>query len=106
MILEAVSIKVMRGLESEFEASFSEAQRLISNSPGYISHELLRGLEHSNQYLLLVRWQSVEANTEGFRKSDEYQHWKKLLHPFYDPFPDVKHFTPVAGIGSTETPDT
>ena len=25
----------------------------------------------------------------GFRGSDAYQEWKKLLHHFYDPFPTV-----------------
>jgi heme-degrading monooxygenase HmoA len=49
-------------------------------------------LEVENQYLLLVRWRSLEDHTEGFRKSAEYAEWKRLLHHFYDPFPSVQHY--------------
>ena len=49
----------------------------------------------SGKYVLLVKWKSLEAHTIGFRKSPQYQDWKKLLHHFYDPFPDVKHFVQV-----------
>ena len=48
-------------------------------------------------YLLLVRWDCVAAHEEGFRKSPQYQQWKKLLHHFYDPFPAVNHYERVAG---------
>ena len=43
-------------------------------------------------HLLLVEWQTLEDHTEGFRGSEEYQEWRRLLHGFYDPFPTVEHF--------------
>jgi len=63
---------------------------------GYISHELQRSLEITNHYILLVRWQTLEDHTIGFRQSPEYQHWCSLLHHFYDPFPTVEHYEVVA----------
>lgn len=45
--------------------------------------------------VLLVRWDSLEAHTVGFRQSPEYQQWRTLLHHFYDPFPTVLHYAPV-----------
>jgi len=47
-------------------------------------------------YLLLVRWDSVAAHEEGFRKSPEYPQGRKLLHHFYDPFPTALHYEAVA----------
>lgn len=44
-----------------------------------------------NRYLLLVNWETLEDHTVGFRGSDAYQDWKRLLHHFYDPFPAVEH---------------
>jgi heme-degrading monooxygenase HmoA len=41
---------------------------------------------------LLVRWRRLEDHTEGFRGSRAYQRWKALLHPFYEPFPEVEHY--------------
>ena len=97
MILEAAQLQVKPGQTEAFESAFREAQAIISAMPGYISHELQRCLEREGQYLLLVRWASVAAHEEGFRKSPQYQRWKTLLHHFYDPFPTVLHYEQVAG---------
>ena len=97
MILEAASLSVNPGQSQAFEAAFREAQAIISSMPGYQSHELQRCLEREGQYLLLVRWDSVAAHEQGFRKSPQYQQWRKLLHHFYDPFPVVLHYERVAG---------
>ncbi|MDM5227345.1 antibiotic biosynthesis monooxygenase [Cytobacillus sp. NJ13] len=92
MILEAVMLQVKEGMEEEYELAFREASKIISSIKGYISHELQRCMEVKGKYLLLVKWESLEAHTVGFRQSKEYQEWKKQLHHFYDPFPAVEHF--------------
>lgn len=88
-------MSVRDGSASEFETAFRKAQSIISNMPGYASHELQRCIETENQYILLVRWQRLEDHTQGFRASPEYQEWKRLLHHFYEPFPTVKHYEEV-----------
>lgn len=95
MILEVASLDVKPGLETEFEQAFAEAQGIIASMHGYISHELRRCIEHESRYLLLVKWETLEDHTVGFRESEEYQRWRALLHHFYDPFPTVEHFTEV-----------
>jgi heme-degrading monooxygenase HmoA len=100
MILEVAPLSVRGGMEAQFEAAFGEAQAIIAAMPGYVSHELQRCLERPNEYLLLVRWQTLEAHEAGFRRSPQYQDWKRLLHHFYDPFPIVSHYRSVAGCGS------
>lgn len=92
MILEAVILDVISGKEREFESAFSEASNIIASMVGYSSHQLQHCLEKENRYLLLVRWETLEAHTIGFRGSSEYQEWKKRLHHFYDPFPTVEHY--------------
>ena len=92
MILEAAPLQVRSGQHEAFETAFREAQAIIASMPGYRSHELQRCLEREGHYLLLVRWDSLEAHEVGFRKSAQYQEWKRLLHHFYDPFPTVLHY--------------
>ncbi|MBD6614483.1 antibiotic biosynthesis monooxygenase [Komarekiella sp. 'clone 1'] len=92
MILEVVMLSVKSNTEQDFESAFQQASDLISSMHGYISHELHKCLEVKGKYLLLVRWETLEAHTVGFRRSPEYQEWKQLLHHFYDPFPKVEHF--------------
>ncbi|MFC5700363.1 antibiotic biosynthesis monooxygenase family protein [Cohnella faecalis] len=92
MILEVASLQVKPGLSASFEADFRQASRIISSMKGYIGHELQKCMEHENKYILLVKWESLEDHTIGFRQSERYQEWKKLLHHYYDPFPTVEHY--------------
>ena len=96
MITEQAVLDVKSGREDEFEAAFAEAKAIIASMPGFGSLELHRCIERSNRYLLLVSWERLEDHTEGFRKSPEYEDWRRLLHHFYEPFPTVEHFTLVA----------
>ncbi|TFY98880.1 antibiotic biosynthesis monooxygenase family protein [Ramlibacter humi] len=98
MILEAAPLQVRPGQQAAFEDAFRQAQAIISSMPGYRSHELQRCIERPSEYLLLVRWDTLEAHTVGFRGSTQYQDWKRLLHHFYDPFPVVSHYEAVAGV--------
>jgi heme-degrading monooxygenase HmoA len=92
MILEVAVLDVRTGREASFEVAFEQASAIISSMNGYVSHQLQRCLEKRNRYILLVNWQTLEDHTLGFRGSEEYQEWKKLLHHFYDPFPMVEHY--------------
>ncbi len=92
MILEVAVLNVKQSQEKDFEAAFEKAQKIISSMKGYVSHQLQRCIEKNNQYILLVNWQTLEDHTIGFRESEEYQEWRTLLHPFYDPFPEVEHY--------------
>jgi len=78
-----------------FEKAFREASAIIASMKGYQSHELQRCMEAEGKYLLLVRWETLEDHTVGFRQSSAYADWKKALHHFYDPFPVVEHFEQV-----------
>jgi heme-degrading monooxygenase HmoA len=92
MILEVAILNVRDGQAEEFEAAFRQASPIIASMRGYLAHELQRCLEAPNRYILLVRWETLEDHTVGFRQSAEYQEWKRLLHHFYDPFPTVEHY--------------
>lgn len=95
MILEAAMLQVRSGQTGAFEAAFRRASAIIAASPGYLGHELQRCIEVDGRYLLLVRWETREAHTIGFRGSAAYAEWRALLHHFYEPFPTVEHFVAV-----------
>lgn len=92
MILEVAILDITTGSTLAFEEAFKQAQTIISSMKGYISHELQRCLENDHRYILLVKWETLEDHTTGFRQSAEYQQWKSLLHHFYNPFPTVEHY--------------
>jgi len=95
MILEVAILNVIPGLEDDFIKAFSKAQNIISKTAGYISHQLKRCVENASRFILLVEWEKLTDHTEGFRGSNEYQEWKRMLHHFYEPFPVVEHYADV-----------
>jgi heme-degrading monooxygenase HmoA len=95
VILEVAVLDVKPGQEKEFELAFDKAQEIISSMDGYISHQLQKCIENTSRYILLVNWQTLEDHTVGFRESEQYQDWRKALHHFYEPFPEVQHYTEV-----------
>ncbi len=91
-VLEVAVLDVKSGRELEFQGAFAQAEPIIRDTKGYISHELKRCLERSSRYILLVNWQTLDDHEKGFRQSEPYAKWKALLHDFYDPFPTVEHY--------------
>ena len=92
MILEAAVFTITPAQTREFEAAFTEARRIISAMPGFISHQLQRCLETEGRYLLLVQWQTVEHHTRGFRESPQFLRWRELLGPYFAAPPSVEHY--------------
>ncbi len=92
MILEVAILNIKEGLSEAFEANFQKAEKIIASMKGYLSHQLKKCIEQNDKYILLVNWEAIEDHEIGFRKSEEYQEWRALLHHFYDPFPTVEHY--------------
>lgn len=96
MIVEHAVLEVVAGEQQRFEEVFAEAKAIIASASGFRSLRLERCVEEPSRYLLLVEWDRLEDHTEGFRGSADYERWRALLHGFYDPFPTVQHYEPVA----------
>jgi heme-degrading monooxygenase HmoA len=92
MILEVAILNVIPEKTADFEASFKTAQEIISTMKGWLGHQLQQCVEVPNRYILLVQWDKIEDHTTGFRESEDYLIWKKLLHHYYSPFPVVEHY--------------
>jgi heme-degrading monooxygenase HmoA len=92
LITEHAMLEVKPDQHAAFEAALKQAVPLIAASEGFLGIEVLPCIETPGRYLLLVKWESVEAHEVGFRGSDRYQQWKALLHGFYEPFPVVQHY--------------
>jgi ubiquinone/menaquinone biosynthesis C-methylase UbiE/heme-degrading monooxygenase HmoA len=92
MILEVAILQVKKGEEQNFEKDFRTASQFIQSIQGYASHSLRKCIEEENKYILLVDWEKLEDHTIGFRNSESYLEWKKLLHHYYNPFPIVEHY--------------
>ncbi len=67
MILEHAILNVKPGESPAFLSALKEALPLIAATPGFIDLDVRACLETPDRFLLLVRWKTVEAHTQGFR---------------------------------------
>ncbi|HKU36919.1 MAG TPA: antibiotic biosynthesis monooxygenase [Polyangiales bacterium] len=93
MILECVDLRVPAGKEAEFERAVAHAfDTVLSQSPGYRSHQVQRGVESPQRYLLWIYWNTLEDHTQGFRESPRFAQWRAIVGPFFAEPPQVEHF--------------
>jgi heme-degrading monooxygenase HmoA len=95
MILEAAVLQVREGEGAAFEAAMAKAAPVIAGTAGYLSHEVQRCMETPGRYLLLVRWDTLEAHTVGFRMSPAFVEWRALIGSFFASPPVVEHYESV-----------
>ena len=93
MILEHVHITIAPERVADYLAAFEQARPLVQRQPGCNGCRLLPKVGAEGQFLLLIEWARLEDHTEGFRRSAEYKEWSRLLHQFYDVFPEVNYYS-------------
>ncbi len=91
MVLEIADIKVKDGTADGFADAVREGIKYVSDTPGFRSARLTRGVESPNRFVLLIEWDSVEAHNVGFRESDNFGRWRGVIGPFLDGAPYVEH---------------
>jgi heme-degrading monooxygenase HmoA len=91
MMLEHALLAVTPGREEEFEASARLALPLLDAAAGCFGGEIRRQEENGSVYLLLIRWESVDAHM-AWRETDDFPKWRELTWPFYLDRPSVTHF--------------
>jgi heme-degrading monooxygenase HmoA len=70
--------------------------------PGYLDHDLHRGVEDGGEHRLLVHWRSVEDHMQGFRGSPRFAYWRALLQPFFAAPPSAAHYDRMAANGTAD----
>ena len=95
MVLELAHIQIKEGQNEQFEANLKKAQEVLRQAKGYQGHQFQQCVEEPQQYILLITWESLEAHTEGFRKSELFKEWRALIGDFFAGPPQVLHYTKV-----------
>jgi heme-degrading monooxygenase HmoA len=92
MILEIATIDIKIGTNTDFEKNLELAQNVLRQATGYLHHEFHHCVEQPERYVLLIRWQTLEAHTEGFRNSELFVAWRGYIGGFFAKPPLVQHF--------------
>ncbi len=95
MVLEVAIVNVLPGQESEFAEAYAKARDLLLSTPGCHSSRLMRSVESSSRFVLMVEWDSVDTHIENFRATERFTAWRGAVGPFFDGAPTVEHYADV-----------
>ncbi len=95
MIFEHALIVVTPGQDAAFETAFQGAPAIFAKAAGCHGVELRRCIEE-HHYLLIVRWETLEDHTVGFRESPLFAEWRGLVSDHFAEPPRVLHYETVA----------
>ena len=93
MILETAKISILPDKHHEFEAAVSTAvSQVLTKARGFISINVLKGIEEKDSYLLHITWKTLEDHTIGFRESELFVKWREIIGPFFAAPPVASHW--------------
>jgi heme-degrading monooxygenase HmoA len=92
MVTEIATIDVKAGQEEAFAQAYLGVYPLLAASPGLLSSRMIRGVESSNRFVVIVEWESIEARIKNFVETDRYAQFSAVMTPMMARQPDVQHF--------------
>lgn len=96
MITEIALVEILVDKHEDFEKALSVAvETVLMKAKGFLDFELLHGIERGDFYTFLIRWETLEDHTVGFRESDLYVQWRAIIQPYFVSSPKVDHWTPI-----------
>lgn len=98
MILELADIRIQPGKQAEFDEAIQRGiAQTIATAKGYLGHQVQKGIEAPERYLLMVQWATLENHTVDFRESPAFTEWRGIVGPFFAGAPTVEHFALLSG---------
>ena len=94
MILEIADIRITPGRNAEFEAAVAHGLATVaSRCTGYRKHQVHKGIESPERYVLMIWWDTLENHTVDFRQGPLFAEWRAIVGPFFAAPPAVEHFS-------------
>ena len=81
MITEVAILIIDPGEYEKFERTYREVMHILQRQPGYKSDKLMRAIEHPEQYILAVEWDSKEDHLR-FMDAPDYPELDGALGEF------------------------
>lgn len=96
MIVEYIRYQLSNHTPAELTGAWETAAEHLRSFEGCLAYELGVCVEEPTHVIVRIQWTSIEAHTEGFRKSDSFRPFLKLIRPFFNEIAEMRHYEPGA----------
>ncbi|MFJ5550687.1 MULTISPECIES: putative quinol monooxygenase [unclassified Streptomyces] len=99
--VEYIRYRIALDDRQAFEDAYREAAKSLAAAPECIDYELARCDEEPERYILRIRWTSVEAHLQGFRRGEHFPGFFSAIRPYVTAIEEMQHYgvTDVVGTG-------
>ena len=92
MIIEVAEVKIKPGTNAAFEEAVAKATVVFRQAKGCMGLHLQKCVEEPERYQAIIRWETLEDHTIGFREDPLFQEWRGLVGPYFAEPPQVLHY--------------
>ncbi|MEV5408774.1 antibiotic biosynthesis monooxygenase family protein [Thermopolyspora sp. NPDC052614] len=95
MILEIARITLKPGRDEEFlKLAADQGRTIFEEAGGCAGMQLRKSVESADQYIMLVRWRTLDDHLVRFRASEGLRRWRELTADLYAAPVRIENFTP------------
>jgi heme-degrading monooxygenase HmoA len=92
MVIEYIRYTVPADAAEKFEQAYRRAGVLLDGDEHCLGHEVARGLEEPEHFVVRIEWDSVEGHEQGFRTSPRFGDFLEAVRPFFAAIQEMKHY--------------
>ena len=92
MITEIIRYNLAESQRELFVAQYQKAMALVESSGFAQDWEILQQVENPDLFQIIIRWKSVEAHMEGFRRAPEFGDFFALVKPYFNQILEMQHY--------------
>lgn len=92
MIVEYIRYTVPQDRAPEFEDAYRRASRVLAADAHCLGHEVARGIEEPEHFVVRLEWDSLEGHEQGFRASPGFREFFSAVQPFFNQIEEMKHY--------------
>ncbi|MET3985103.1 antibiotic biosynthesis monooxygenase family protein [Streptomyces sp. PvR034] len=99
--VEYIRYRIASADQPAFEDAYRRAAEALTASPECIDYELAHCEEEPERYVLRIRWTSIDAHLNGFRKGEHFPAFFTAIRPYVTAIEEMQHYlvTDVVGTG-------
>lgn len=90
--IEIIRYNIPPDLQVSFEKAYREASIFLESSPFCLGYKIIHGHEEPQHYIVIIQWTSVDEHLNGFRKSEQFPAFFRLVKPFFNNIEEMKHY--------------
>lgn len=92
MVIEYIRYTVPPAQAGQFEEAYQRAGRVLDADAHCLRHEVARGVEEPEHFVVRIEWDSVQGHEQGFRSSPRFAEFLAAVQPFFSEIEEMKHY--------------